>query len=320
MEELENGYLQNPHDKFFKEIFSEKEEATEFIRQILPKELINQLDIDSLTLDNTSYVDDTLEECFSDLVYNCNFKGKIKLKITLLFEHKSYQASASPIHFQLMKYMIKIWEQRLSQKEPLTPIIPVVIYHGKNKWKKQSIIDYFSENTKVEIPNELKQFLPSFEYILIDLGTYSDEEIRKNFSLVSLQTSLLLMKKIFEKKLENELYSIFLSFKELLKTDKGKRIFQTLLLYLYYATKIEMNKIMETMNNISLEAQQETLTLAQRLILKGKVEGKAEGKAETQFELISNMLRKRLKPTEIADFTGIDLKTINEIAKKIKKK
>ena len=160
MTETDNHYLQNPHDKFFKELFSEKEEVTEFITKTFPKELIQNLDLNTLELENGSFVDEELQEHFSDLVYNCVYQGKISLKITLLFEHKSSQPT-TPIHFQLMRYMLRIWEQNLSQNEKLTPILPIIIYHGKNEWKKKDLRQYFTENEVLDA--NLMRFLPQFD-------------------------------------------------------------------------------------------------------------------------------------------------------------
>lgn len=148
------------------------------------------------------------------------------MKITLLFEHKSSQPT-SPIQFQLMRYMLRIWEQSISQKERLTPIVPILIYHGKNEWKRKDISQYFDEEGGLD--SALICFLPQFDYLLTDLTTYQDSEIKQIFKLISLQTGLLLMKKIFEKQLEDDLKVIFVAVNELLKTEKGKRIFQTLL-------------------------------------------------------------------------------------------
>ena len=80
----------NSHDKFFKSLFSRKEEAREFIEKSLPQDLVGKLDLDSLELDKTEYIDDNLQQNFSDIVYDCNYGEKFKVKITLLFEHKSY--------------------------------------------------------------------------------------------------------------------------------------------------------------------------------------------------------------------------------------
>ncbi|RKD25809.1 hypothetical protein BEP19_02405 [Ammoniphilus oxalaticus] len=54
--------------------------------------------------------------------------------IYFLFEHKSYTSRETA--FQLLKYMIEIWEAK-SKKEDMSElpmIIPLVIYHGKGDW------------------------------------------------------------------------------------------------------------------------------------------------------------------------------------------
>ncbi|MBN2771035.1 MAG: Rpn family recombination-promoting nuclease/putative transposase [Spirochaetes bacterium] len=64
----------NKHDKLFKEIESVKENAADLIRSVFPKEILNEVDLDSLLLDNNSYVDKNLKEHYTDLVYNCKKK------------------------------------------------------------------------------------------------------------------------------------------------------------------------------------------------------------------------------------------------------
>jgi len=41
----------NPHDKFFKEIFSRKQEAQSFINDFLPKQLVDKLVFDDFEID-----------------------------------------------------------------------------------------------------------------------------------------------------------------------------------------------------------------------------------------------------------------------------
>ncbi len=65
----------NPHDAFFKEIFSDKENTVDFIQGVLPEELKKDLDLSTLTLDNNSYVDEEL-------------KGIIKKRTEILQEIK----------------------------------------------------------------------------------------------------------------------------------------------------------------------------------------------------------------------------------------
>jgi hypothetical protein len=79
----------NPHDKFFKETFSIKKNVIDFLQGTFPPEILKKLDLSTLTQDNNSYIDEELKEHFSDIVYTCFCKDK-ELRITLLFEHKSY--------------------------------------------------------------------------------------------------------------------------------------------------------------------------------------------------------------------------------------
>ncbi|MEW6620615.1 MAG: Rpn family recombination-promoting nuclease/putative transposase [bacterium] len=46
--------ISNPHDAFFKEVFSNKENADDFINATLPEDLKKNLDLSTLELDNNS--------------------------------------------------------------------------------------------------------------------------------------------------------------------------------------------------------------------------------------------------------------------------
>ena len=120
--------ITNPHDKFFKDNFTDKDIVKDFIKGSFPKDLQNNLDLSSLELDNNSYIDEELKEYYSDIVYNCLYK-KLDIKITILFEHKSYIPDYP--FLQLLKYMIKVWDFNIKNKEKLMPIIPIIFYHGK---------------------------------------------------------------------------------------------------------------------------------------------------------------------------------------------
>ena len=199
----------NPHDKFFKEVFSRKGEVVNFIESFLPAEIVKNIKFDKLILDNNSYVDQELKENFADIVYNCLYgevqdknKKPIEIKIALLFEHKSYQDN--DIHLQLLIYMINIWRINKKQenktnkkgiqkkKYKLIPILPIIIYHGKNKWQYKQFHEYFKD-----IPSELIQFIPNFNYLLKDLHKLSRSEIIETYNSIILQSSFLVMKDIF---------------------------------------------------------------------------------------------------------------------------
>ncbi|MBN2435559.1 MAG: Rpn family recombination-promoting nuclease/putative transposase [Spirochaetes bacterium] len=123
----------NEHDKIFKEIESVKENAADLIRSVFPEEILKEIDLDSLQLDNNSYVDKNLKEYYTDLLYNCKRKDNHYVTVALLFEHKSFKPKNE--YLQLLRYMTNIWSYQEKNGEDITLIVPIIFYHGKQRWE-----------------------------------------------------------------------------------------------------------------------------------------------------------------------------------------
>ncbi|HQU58738.1 MAG TPA: Rpn family recombination-promoting nuclease/putative transposase, partial [Saprospiraceae bacterium] len=161
----------HPHDEFFKAAFSRKEIAIDYLQQFLPERVIKRLNLQELSLVNNSFTTGKLRQLYSDIVYTCPYgAGKQQVLLTFLLEHKSYPEKHP--HFQLLRYMLEIWEVQLRQKQALTPVLPVIFYHGEKSWKKLPLRSYFKN-----LDEELKPYLPEFQYHLTDLDHLKDEEI-----------------------------------------------------------------------------------------------------------------------------------------------
>ena len=61
--------IANPHDRFFKDVFSRRETAQDFLQHYLPPDLRDQLDLASLEISKDSFIDAELQEHFSGLLY-----------------------------------------------------------------------------------------------------------------------------------------------------------------------------------------------------------------------------------------------------------
>jgi predicted transposase/invertase (TIGR01784 family) len=83
--------ITNPHDKFFKEVFTHQETAEDFLANYLPTEVVGLLDLDSLECSKDTYIDKNLEAYFSDLLFKLFLKDGSRGYIYILIEHKSYQ-------------------------------------------------------------------------------------------------------------------------------------------------------------------------------------------------------------------------------------
>ncbi len=242
--------IATPHDKYFKQLFSQKAEMRDFLANGLP-EVAKLLNLNTLQLDTTQYIDKSLNVGFSDLVYNCQYHENIHIKICLLFEHKSYVVN-NP-YLQLLGYMLKIWEQNIKQKQKLTPVIPILFYHGKDDWDYQTFENYFGE-----LDVNLKQYLPIFKYEQVNTVNWTDEQIQKMFSLVSLKIGVLVMKHIFDDPvyLLNELTKLFSGLAQLIETESGKAFFETTIVYFLNATQLRPDQLKEKVEQMSKEASE----------------------------------------------------------------
>ena len=178
----------NPHDDFFKVAFSRQDVVVDYITQFLDKGLVENIDIQALTISNNSYVTVQLEEYFADVVWESNYgTSKTPIKITFLFEHKSYVPQYP--HIQLLRYMLEIWEDCQKNKLPLTPVIPIIVYHNadeKKHWKYKPFSSYFKH-----IDAYLQPYIPKFEYQLTDLTNMPTQQwqmLKAGLLLHSLRT------------------------------------------------------------------------------------------------------------------------------------
>ena len=151
--------ISNPHDKFFKETFTRLEVAQDFFANYLPPSVVAVLDLDSLNLQSGSFIDPDLQEQFADLLYRVALHDGGDAYLYLLLEHKSYPDPLAP--FQLLRYLVRIWERDSREGEGLRPIVPILVYHGRERW--QVALDLGALFTG---PEALRPFWPTFRYQL----------------------------------------------------------------------------------------------------------------------------------------------------------
>lgn len=61
--------IHNPHDRFFRESFGRPEIVRNYLQEYLPPDLLSLLELDQLTLEDGSFIDESLREHQSDLLY-----------------------------------------------------------------------------------------------------------------------------------------------------------------------------------------------------------------------------------------------------------
>ena len=250
------------------------------------------------------------------LIIQSKHKQKRRLHIHFrgyyVYEHKSYVTKKAIL--QLLKYIIKIWEHKTT-KEKLPIIIPILIYHGKNKWNISTKLSDYIE----EIPEPIKKYIPDYEYEIYDLSPKSGIEITGNLLLKSI---IEILKSI---KTENKKTFIesYIKICDLLEkneiTEKEKTImwFKIIIFYiLSIRDDITPNELIE----IQKQRGEEIMSIADKIKLEGKLEGKIEGKLEEKIETAKKMIKANLTTTQISHFTGLTIKEIHQLEKQLKSK
>ena len=135
----------------------------------------------------------------SDTVKKIHLKGyEYALYLIVVVEHQSevdYDMS-----FRMLRYIVMIltdYEQEQEKQTPgisktkdfkYPPVLPIIYYEGTSEW---NAIRNFAD--RVYLSNVLKEYIPNFEYLLVPLRKYSDEEIlakKDELSLVMLVNKL----------------------------------------------------------------------------------------------------------------------------------
>ena len=153
---------------FFKKCLKKKVVAEDFLKNYLPQELLDLINLDKLQISKKSFVNKRLKKYFSDVVYRVELNNQ-NAYIYCLFEHKSYPDK--DVSFQLLQYMVRIWEHHQDHydEEKLPLVIPLLIYHGE---KRYNIGKRF--NSMINTQPNTEKFIPDFEYLLFDFSKYSD--------------------------------------------------------------------------------------------------------------------------------------------------
>ena len=275
-----SDYLTNPHDSFFKDLFSRQEAAHDFLKLYLPPEVAAALDPDRLEIRKDSFIDPELQSHFSDILYRVGLSGEGESYVYVLFEHKSYPDPR--IAWQMLRYMVRIWEQADRQKEPLLPILPLVVYHGRPGWR---VAPQFSA-LFADLPLVLKPYLPDFRYLLADLSQYSDEEIKGRVErAVILQIGLLSLKYIYAEDVGEQLAKILRLTSELLDQPTGLAYIQTILRYAAAGTdKLSEQELKTIVLDVIAEGDKLMPTLAEQWMQQGEAIGLEKGREEGREE------------------------------------
>lgn len=302
--------IDQAHDKLFKETFRNIEIAKDFMNEYLPRDVRNIIKLDTLEPQKDSFINTELKEIFSDLLFKVDINNK-EGYIYFLFEHKSYKDKL--VIFQLLRYMIEIWESKIKKENnnELPIIIPLIIYHDKNQWNiktklSEMILGYD------ELPEGVRRYIPNYEYLLYDLTKYKDEDIKLQ-SITRIIIKIMRDARYADKnKIIDILVEGFKLLDEVIEKNEVTHYIESCLRYiLNVRSDINKDEIINIASQISIEGSELVMTVADQL----RQEGIKEGIKEGIIKIAKNAIIKGMKEEDILELTGLTKKEIDKIRK-----
>ena len=251
----------DPHDRLFKRVMSDEANVRQFIKEFLPKDISSQIDLKEMKLIPTEKVKG-YNKYYMDIAVEC-YISDTKGQLYFVFEHKSYPDPG--VLLQILSYMTVTWDEQRKKNVPLTPIIPVVIYHGFSSW---NITTHFQGQFD-SLNESIKPYIPEFNYVLVDLTQMPNDEIeQKAQNAPFLAASLLLMKLVALGDIDG-----ILRIAVIISLSEEERII--LLLYLFYTLDVDQNVMQEIASKLG--GEEIMPSLAERLIKQGEERGEKRG-------------------------------------------
>ena len=257
--------IKNPHDAFFKKMMGQINIAKMILRTILPAKILRFIDLETLQEVNTNFVSEELKEVFSDVIYIVKLKNGKNAFITFLLEHKSFPDIFSSV--QILYYLATGYYKQYKENRKLQIIIPIIFYHGKQKWEFVSLEDIFKE-----VPEELKKYIPSFDTLFVDLANFSDEQLEALEN--SLIAAVLLLQKYALKpeELAKKLHLILSK----INSVKGEGNFIKEII-VYSLQLLDEEKVEHSIKELPVSLKNKVMTAYESLIKKGIKIGEKKG-------------------------------------------
>lgn len=246
---------------------------------------------------------DLLGEGIVDILYSAEFNGKTGyIPIFLLIEHQS--TNNPMMAFRIQKYMMRICDDHLrANKGSKLPLIyPSILWNGKGSYRApRSFYELFEDKELA------KRFLTE-DINVIDVSKIEDFRLREQY-----QTGLMLyaMKHIRDKSLEKALRYVMDILKTIFTEDfeYGKDVVSYIV-----ETGDGSEDVLELLCQAAPSNKKgEIMTIAEKLIEKGKLQGIDIGMEEAMLKVAKAMMSQGFENEVIAKCTGLSLAKISSI-------
>ncbi len=316
--------VHSPFDRLLNRALQQLEAARSLLYSHLPCELLEHLNIETLAVADTSFIDANLKRRFADRLFSVEVSQEVfaslgmktrYVNLLVLVDHKSSSDSHTVI--QLLGYILRIWENAIENAQPLVPIIPWVIYNGVRPWRAAR-----SLHELIPVPESWKRYVPGMELPILDISRMADEAMAGE---PVLQVTLLLLKYGREPELDAVIRSVFRLIAEHFEGPRAASLLDTVRKYIMSVNPVVGEEKLNQLFSEFWPVKPEPGSVADQLLNKGRKEGLQEGRQEGEIKgeiKLVRTLQSILKIPQSSDeqLAGKSLKELQVITESLQKR
>ncbi len=309
--------IHQPHDKLIKNVLKHKAVSREFFDALLPSHIRNIIELETLELNSTTFIDEKLRGTSCDLLFSTKFAGRPGY-LYILCENQSKSDRYMPL--RLWRYMLSIMKQhsKTHPNEPLPLIYPLTFFTGKKPYdQSMDFLDLFDE-----VDRDLARHIMYNPFQLVDLNLTNESDFSK---YVMLNTLVMAMKHYQHiDQYLSEMAQLFAAIDQRGETDFACAIIN----YLVDRGKAGSAKeFIDELHEALPESQRGNMeSISQYLvnqgIQKGRVEGEQigiqKGREEGREEVAVNMLQLGMGTDDVVKCSGLQRAVVEALAEQLK--
>lgn len=277
-------------DTVYKQLFSHPEILRELLTGFLEADWAASLGVGAFERVNASYASERGKARHDDMVWRVNVGGEwVYVYILLEFQARSehWMALRMQVYIGLL-YQDLVRQRRLSRGRKLPPVLPVVLYSGRQPWRAATELAELS----LPPPDGLEAYQPKQKYLLVEQRWNQSVDVHSNV--------LAIVFKLLRAQSDAELRAALKLFAERVKAPDLQPARESLLRWLQTTLRLEFSEL-----NVDMEEKMGILfdqrfkryedLLEYEAIEKGRKKGILEGRQEGLDEGLQQGLQQGLR-------------------------
>ena len=293
-----------PHDGSYRRLFSHPQMIEALLRRYVAQPWVERLDFATLEQMPAHYVSEEHEQRESDVVWRLRIRPDARkgdrrqpqdaewYYVFILLEFQS--APDLFMAVRLLNYLMLFYEWlidrgELSASRKLPPVLPVVLYNGRWRWKAPVQIAELIEPAF----GGLETYVPRFEYLVLDEGHLPPETLEPLDDPVTAVFQLEQSKELEDLRRIVRRLTVLIEGKEL---EAMRRDFAAWLRRVLLPTRFRGEQLPEARDLLEIdEMLAETVkTWPKQWLAQGREEGREEGRLEGSRKLLTSLIETKL--------------------------